>query len=152
MGNVFDNDIKFVGGVGEQRAKLLASELGIRTMGDMLYYFPFRYIDRTRYYRIGEITENESSTLVQFRARITGFAPSGEGRNRRFKAFVSDPTGSAELTWFKNVRWIEKRLQVGVEYIIFGRPSFFRGQLQMVHPEVEEVMSARKRPEGLQGE
>ena len=151
MGNVFDNDIKFVGGVGEQRAKLLASELGIRTMGDMLYYFPFRYIDRTRYYRIGEITENESSTLVQFRARITGFAPSGEGRNRRFKAFVSDATGSAELTWFKNVRWIEKRLQVGVEYIIFGRPSFFRGQLQMVHPEVEEVMSARKRPEGLQG-
>ena len=76
MGNVFDNDIKFVGGVGEQRAKLLASELGIRTMGDMLYYFPFRYIDRTRYYRIGEITENESSTLVQFRARITGFADS----------------------------------------------------------------------------
>ena len=151
MGKVFDNDIKFVSGVGEQRAKMLASELGIRTIGDMLYYFPFRYIDRTRYYRIGEITEAESSTLVQFRARITGFAPSGEGRNRRFKAFVSDPTGSAELTWFKNVKWIENRLEQGVEYIIFGRPTFYRGQLQMVHPEVEMVMNARKRPEGLQG-
>ena len=151
MGKVFDNDIKFVSGVGEQRAKMLASELGIRSIGDMLYYFPFRYIDRTRYYRIGEITEAESSTLVQFRARITGFAPSGEGRNRRFKAFVSDPTGSAELTWFKNVKWIENRLEQGVEYIIFGRPTFYRGQLQMVHPEVEMVMNARKRPDGLQG-
>ncbi len=151
MGNVMDNLVKFVSGVGEQRAKLLEKELGIRTMGDMLYYFPFRYVDRSRFYRIADITENETQTLIQFRARITGFAHAGSGRKGRFTAFVSDATGSAELTWFSGIKWIEKRLEAGVEYIVFGRPSFYRGQLQMIHPEVEPVMSARKRPEGLQG-
>jgi len=151
MGNVMDNSVKFVSGVGEQRAKLLEKELGIRTMGDMLYYFPFRYVDRSRFYRIADLTDSESQTLVQFRARITGFAHAGTGRKGRFTAFVSDATGSAELTWFSGIKWIEKRLEVGVEYIVFGRPSFYRGQLQMIHPEVEPVMSARKRPEGLQG-
>ncbi len=151
MGNVMDNLVKFVSGVGEQRAKLLEKELGIRTMGDMLYYFPFRYVDRSRFYRIADITDNETQTLIQFRARITGFAHAGTGRKGRFTAFVSDATGSAELTWFSGIKWIEKRLEAGVEYIVFGRPSFYRGQLQMIHPEVEPVMSARKRPEGLQG-
>lgn len=151
MGNILDNDIKFIHGVGEQRAKMLDKELGIRTFGDMLYYFPFRYVDRTRFYRISEITEEQNQTLVQFRARITGFAHAGSGRKARFSAFVSDATGSAELTWFKGIKWIEKRLQTGVEYIIFGRPSFYRGELSIVHPEIEPVMSARKRPDGLQG-
>lgn len=151
MGNVMDNPVKFVHGVGEQRAKLLEKELGIRSVGDMLYYFPFRYVDRSRFYRIADLREDDAQTLVQFRARITGFAHAGTGRKGRFTAFVSDATGSAELTWFSGIKWIEKRLEAGVEYIVFGRPSFYRGQLQMIHPEVEPVMSARKRPEGLQG-
>ena len=89
--DTLDNDIKFVAGVGEARAKLLERELGIRTLGDMLSHYPFRYIDRTRIYRISEITEAAGLSYVQFRARITGVAYAGTGRKRRFTAFAQDP-------------------------------------------------------------
>ena len=147
-----DNDIKFVGGVGEARARLLDKELGIRTLGDMLRHYPFRYIDRTKVYRIAEITD-DAPTLLQFRARVTGVAYAGTGRKRRFTAYVSDPTGSAELVWFQGIKWIEKRIEVGREYLIFGRPSFFKGELSVVHPEIETIEKAfsRKAESGLQG-
>lgn len=145
-------DIKYVAGVGEVRAKLLDKELGIRTLGDMLYHFPFRYIDRTKVYRIGEITDS-GATLVQFRARVTGVGYAGAGRKRRFSAYVSDPTGSAELIWFQGIKWIEKRIEVGREYLIFGRPSFYRNELSIVHPEIEtmEQYFSRKPESGMQG-
>ncbi len=146
------SDIKFVGGVGEARAKLLDRELNIRTVGDLLDHFPFRYIDRTRVYRIAEIAEG-GPTLVQFRARITGVSYAGEGRRRRFTAYAQDPSGQAELVWFQGVSWIEKRIEVGREYLVFGRPAFYRGQLQMAHPELETMEQAlSRRPEsGMQG-
>lgn len=99
--NYPDGDIKFVPGIGEARAKLLEKELGIRTMGDMLWYFPYRYIDRTKIYTVREITEALAGTLVQLRARVTGTAYIGAGRKRRFAVSVSDATGSAELVWFQ---------------------------------------------------
>ena len=147
-----DNDIKYVGGVGEARARLLDKELGIRTLGDMLSHYPFRYIDRTKVYRIAEITES-APTLLQFRARITGVAYAGTGRKKRFTAYVQDPTGSAELVWFQGIKWIEKRIEVGREYLIFGRPSFYRGLLSMAHPELETMEQAlsRKAESGMQG-
>ncbi|WP_295936051.1 ATP-dependent DNA helicase RecG [uncultured Alistipes sp.] len=146
------NDIKFVSGVGEARAKLLDKELGIRTLGDMLQHYPFRYIDRTKVYRISEITDT-APTLLQFRARVTGVAYAGTGRKRRFTAYVQDPTGSAELVWFQGVKWIEKRVEVGREYLIFGRPSFYRSELSMAHPELETIEQAlsRKAESGMQG-
>ena len=146
-----DNEVKFVAGVGEARAKLLERELGIRTVGDLLSHYPFRYIDRTKTYRIGKITEEVS--LVQFRARVTGTAYAGAGRKRRFTVFVSDPTGSAELVWFQGIKWIEKRIETGREYLVFGRPSFFRGELSLVHPEVETMEQAlsRKAESTMQG-
>ena len=143
MERILDNEVKFVAGVGEARAKLLERELGIRTVGDLLSHYPFRYIDRTKTYRIGEITEEVS--LVQFRARVTGTAYAGAGRKRRFTVFVSDPTGSAELVWFQGIKWIEKRIETGREYLVFGRPSFFRGELSLVHPEVETMEQALSR-------
>ena len=151
--DTLDNDIKFVAGVGEARAKLLERELGIRTLGDMLSHYPFRYIDRTRIYRISEITEAAGLSYVQFRARITGVAYAGTGRKRRFTAFAQDPTGSAELVWFQGIKWIEKRVEVGREYLIFGRPSFYRGELSMAHPELETMEQAlsRKAESGMQG-
>ncbi len=120
-------------------------------MGDLLSHYPFRYIDRTKTYRIGEITEEVS--LVQFRARVTGTAYAGAGRKRRFTVFVSDPTGSAELVWFQGIKWIEKRIETGREYLVFGRPSFFRGELSLVHPEVETMEQAlsRKAESTMQG-
>ena len=151
--NPLDNDIKFVSGVGEVRAKLLAKEIGVHTLRDMLYHFPFRYIDRTQMYRIKDINEHSSSAYVQFRAKVTGKNFTGEGRKRRFSIFVSDGTGSAELIWFQGIKWVEKRFELGREYVIFGRPSFFRGELSMVHPEMELVEKAlsRKVESGLQG-
>ncbi len=151
MERILDNEVKFVAGVGEARAKLLERELGIRTVGDLLSHYPFRYIDRTKTYRISEITEEVS--LVQFRARVTGTAYAGSGRKRRFTVFVSDPTGSAELVWFQGIKWIEKRIETGREYLVFGRPSFFRGELSLVHPEVETMEQAlsRKAESTMQG-
>ena len=153
MGNYLDNSIKFVAGVGEARARLLEKELGIVSMRDMLAHYPFRYIDRTKIYRIGDIGESLNAAYVQFRARVTGVGFAGTGRKRRFSVYVSDPTGSAELIWFQGIKWIEKRIEVGREYLIFGRPSFFRGELSMVHPEVENIEKAlaRRVESGLQG-
>ena len=146
------SDIKYVAGVGEARARLLDKELGIRTVGDLLDHFPFRYIDRTRIYRISEITD-DAPTLVQLRARVTGTAYAGTGRKRRFTAFVQDATGQAELVWFQGIKWIEKRVEVGREYLVFGRPSFYRGQLSMAHPELEtmEQYLSRRAESGMQG-
>lgn len=152
MDRYLDSDIKFVSGVGEMRARLLEKELGIRTLGDMLSHYPFRYVDRTKIYRISEI-DDAAPALVQVRARVTGRAYAGEGRKRRLTVFVSDPTGSAELVWFQGIKWIEKRIEVGREYLVFGRPSFYRNELSFVHPEIETMEQAlsRKAESGMQG-
>ena len=144
MGYILDNDIQFLSGVGERRARLLRSELGIRTLGDLLYHFPFRYIDRSRIWRIGELRD-DSLTYVQLQVRIAGFRHVGAGAKKRFVATVADATGTAELVWFKGIGWIEKRLEQGREYIVFGRPAFFGGVLSLVHPEVESVLDQKNR-------
>ena len=153
MADFLNNSVKFVSGVGEARAKLLEKELGIITIGDLLRHYPFRYIDRTRIYRIAEVSESMDTSLVQIRARVTGVAYAGTGRKQRFSAFVSDSSGSAELTWFAGIKWVEKSVEVGREYLIFGRPSFYRGELQLTHPEMELVEKAlsRKAHSGMQG-
>ncbi len=153
MGNVLNNSVKYIAGVGEARAKLLEKELGIITIGDLLRHYPFRYIDRTKIYRIAEVGEQMGSSLVQIRARVTGVAYAGTGRKQRFTAYVSDSSGSAELTWFQGIKWIEKSVEVGREYLIFGRPMFYRGELRMAHPELDlvEKAASRKFHSGMQG-
>ena len=153
MASWLDNNVKYVAGVGEARAKLLEKELGILTIGDLLRHYPFRYIDRTKIYSIGELNENMNTSLVQLRARVTGIGYAGAGRKQRFSAFVSDSTGSAELIWFQGIKWIEKSIEVGREYLIFGKPSFFRGEISLVHPELDLVEKAlsRKSHSGMQG-
>ena len=153
MASWLDNNVKYVAGVGEARAKLLEKELGILSIGDLLRHYPFRYIDRTKIYTIGELNENMNTSLVQLRARVTGIGYAGSGRKQRFSAFVSDSTGSAELIWFQGIKWIEKSIEVGREYLIFGRPSFFRGEVSLVHPELDLVEKAlsRKSHSGMQG-
>ncbi len=139
MASYLDNDVKFLAGVGEARAKLLATELGVRTLGDLLHYFPFRYIDRAKVYGIKDVTEEVEDTYVQIRAQVLGKKIIGEGRGQRLSVTVRDRTGTTELVWFRGVKWIEKRLEPGREYVFFGRPHFFRGEFSMVHPEVEPV-------------
>ena len=152
--NLLDNDIKFIPGVGEARAKLLAKEIGVHTMRDMLYHFPFRYIDRSKVYPIGSLNEaNTSSGYIQIRGKITGKNFFGEGRRRRFVIYLSDGTGKAELIWFQGIKWVENKFELGREYIVFGRPSFYHSELSIVHPEIESVEAALARKErgGLQG-
>ncbi len=151
--SVLSHDIKFVAGVGEVRARLLEREVGVRTIGDLIYRFPYRYIDRTRVWRIDEVDESLESTYVQLRVRIQGFAYSGELRKRRFIVEASDASGTCELIWFQGIKWIERRLEVGREYLIFGRPSFFRNRLSIIHPDIEPIEQAlsRKQESGFQG-
>ena len=142
------SDVKFLHGVGAQRALLLTRELGIATFQDLLYYFPFRYIDRSKIYRISEISEDMTSH-VQLRVRVLSKSMIGEGRKQRLSVSVSDGASTAELVWFQGAKWIEKRLETGREYVVFGRPNFYRGALSMVHPEVESTLSAADRPPAL---
>ncbi len=151
MADVLQNEVKFVPGVGERRAKLLEKELGVRTVGDLLYTFPFRYIDRTRIYRIGEITD-DSQAYIQLRARIEGMQVVGAGPKKRLRVVVGDGSGHAELVWFKGIPWIQKQLETGREYIVFGKPMFFNGTLNIVHPDMEPVGAEKPRPQpGVQG-
>lgn len=151
MNSFLDNSIKFLKGVGDRRALLLQKELGIITMRDLLYYFPFRYVDRSKIYKIAEI-KDDSQAYIQLRIRIDGLSHQGAGRKKRLIAYVSDNTGNAELIWFSGLKWIEKTLELGREYIVFGKPGFFNGDLSIVHPEMESVGGARPRPvNGVQG-
>jgi ATP-dependent DNA helicase RecG len=152
VASYLDNDVKYLAGVGESRAALLAGELGIRTLGDLLYYFPFRYIDRTRVYRIADITEDNDDTFVQIRARVLSKQMIGKGRGGRLSVVVGDASGTTELVWFRGIKWIEKRIEPGREYVFFGRPHFFRGEFSMVHPEMEAPDAASGKPSAsLQG-
>lgn len=147
-----DCDIKFLAGVGERRGELLARELGIRTFRDLMYYFPYRYVDRTKVYRIGEIRGEDIPSYIQLRARVTGMAYEGEGRKRRLRVLASDGTGTVDMVFFSGTKWMEKRIEPGREYLIFGKPSVFRGELSMVHPEIDLVEKLINRPgSGLQG-
>ena len=134
-----DMDIKFLPGVGEKRAALLSSELGIKTVGDLLHYYPYRYIDRTKVYRIASLSEENSNAFVQLRGRIVGKAFLGEGRKQRLSATLADSTGQIELVWFQQTKWVEKQLEVGREYLVLGKPTFFGSKPNIVHPELETV-------------
>lgn len=147
-----DMDIKFLPGVGEKRAALLASELGIRSVGDLLHHYPYRYIDRTKIYRIGELSEDNASSFVQLRGRIVGKAFLGEGRKQRLSATLADSTGQLELVWFQQTKWVDKQLELGREYLVLGKPSFFGGKANIVHPEIETVEKFLSRGNlGMQG-
>ncbi len=153
MNNIFHTELKYLAGIGELRARLLSRELGLERFGDLLYHFPHRYIDRTRIYTIAELPSADG-TLVQFRARIASISTMGEGAKSRLRAVVRDAAGgTAELVWFKGQKWIEKRLEAGREYLIFGRVSLFRDEVSMVHPEVEtiEKVLSQKRESSMQG-
>ncbi len=147
-----DMEIKFLNGVGTKRASLLASELGIRTVGDLLHYYPYRYIDRTKLYRIGEIGEQHSTSYVQIRGRLVGKAFLGEGRKQRLTATIADNTGQMELVWFQRSKWIDEQLSLGTEYVVLGKPTFFGSRVSLVHPDVESVERYLSRGNlGMQG-
>lgn len=135
MSQWLDSDIKYLPGVGPKRAELLGTELGIKTFYDLLYTFPFRYVDRSRFYSVREI--DSSSAWIQLRGRITRIEKAGTGRSLRLIARFTDGTGSIDLVFFKGLKWMEEKLQAGPEYIVFGKPSVFGHSWNLVHPEVD---------------
>ncbi len=153
MNDIFRTELKYLAGIGEVRSRLLSKELGLVSYGDLLYHFPHRYIDRTRIYTIAELPSVDGS-VVQFRGRIASISSAGEGAKSRLRVVVQDQSGCvAELVWFKGRQWIEKRLEAGREYLIFGRVSMFRDEVSMVHPEIEmiEKVLSQRRESAMQG-
>ncbi len=135
MDQLFKTSVDYVRGVGTTRAEVLKKELGIFTFEDLLRHFPFKYIDRTKFYKIRDI--NDDLPHVQVIARLTHKELVGDKRTKRLVARVQDDTGVMELAWFQGIKWAEKLLVVGKAYIIFGKPGSFNGKAQMAHPEIE---------------
>ena len=135
MHGYLETPIEYLKGVGPQRAELLRAELGIVTFGDLLQHFPFRYVDRSRFHTVHEVSEELPS--VQLRGVVSDIRTLGEKQGRRLTAKLTDPTGSLELVWFKGIRWLQGSLKNGQEYIVFGKPSVFRDKFSLAHPEVE---------------
>ena len=131
----------YLKGVGPQRAEKLKKYFEIETVRDLLYNFPYRYVDRTKFYRINELMEGMD--YIQLRGKITDFdAPEGVGSKRRIKAFFTDGTGYIQLVWFNGLKYVTSNYKVGQEIIVFGKPSFFNGQISIVHPEIDLVEKA----------
>ncbi len=137
MHNFFDTPIEFLKGVGPQRGEILKKELGIFRYYDLLTYYPFRYVDRSKFYKISEI--NDDSTWIQLKGVIIRMETVGQKGATRLVAQLRDETGTIELVWFKGLKWIMNSVKPGTEYIVFGKPSEFNGKFNFVHPEMEAV-------------
>lgn len=144
-----DREIKYLKGVGDARAKLLASELDIHTFRDLLYYFPTRHVDRSKFYHIRDFS-GEEMPYIQIRGTFINFKKEGEGRKQRLTATFSDGDKLCQVTWFSKIQTIGNMYRPGVEYVLFGKPAYKFGAWQFVHPEIEAYDPSRP-PEGLRG-
>jgi len=129
--------IEFLKGVGPQKAEALNKDLQIFTVADLLSHYPYKYIDRTKIYKINEI--NPDSQYIQVKGKLSHFRLQGKFRSKRLTATLKDETGEIELVWFKGAQWIQKILKPGNEYIAFGKPNFYKGKINLPHPEMEFV-------------
>lgn len=138
--SVLDSPIEYLKGVGPTKAKVLQEELGVRVFRDLLFLYPFRYIDKTQFHDIGTLTEEIGE--VQVKGILRRLTVQGQGRKQRLVGVIRDPTGAIEIVWFKGIKWIEDSLDVGKEYVIYGKVSAFGNRISMAHPEVEELKAA----------
>ncbi|WP_225859989.1 MULTISPECIES: ATP-dependent DNA helicase RecG [Chitinophaga] len=132
---ILSSPIEYLKGVGPQRGELLRKELGIHTFRDLLHYFPFRYVDRTKIEKIGSLRSHME--FVQIRGRITHIELLGEKKGKRLVATLRDETGSIELVWFQGWQWVQKSLRENVAYLVYGRIAPFNGIMQITHPEMD---------------
>ena len=140
MNEFLHREIKFLPGVGPKRAELLQQELSVFTYEDMLYQFPYKYVDRSKFYKIRELRGDEFS--VQIKGKIIRFETAGDRGKKRLIAIFTDGIATVELVWFSGHKYVLNRLKPEVEYVIFGKPSVFNGKLNFSHPEVEEFEKA----------
>jgi ATP-dependent DNA helicase RecG len=143
MPDFLETNITYLTGVGPKRAELLSKELNINTFSDLLYYFPYKYIDRTRFYKISEL--DPDLPYVQIKGVITGYSTEGHGGGKRLVAEFRDDTGSIKLVWFKGSKWITSTYPAGNEFIVFGKPGVFNSMVNIIHPEIEASEKVARR-------
>ena len=149
MSNILKQDIMYVNGVGPTKKQILNKELGIMTIGDMLEYYPYKYVDRSRIYTISSLTQDMS--FVQIKGRILSFETFQMGvKKKRLVAHFGDGTGVVDLVWFSGTQYITKNFKVGIDYIVFGKPGIFGGRFQFSHPEIEKVENLQLSQMGMQ--
>ena len=141
-------DVKYISGVGPQRANLLAKELDIHSVQDLLYYFPYKYVDRSQIYPINEVTGD--MPYIQVRGQIASFETAGEGRGKRLIAHFTDGTGFIDLIWFQGIKYVTSRYKLHQDYIVFGKPSVFNGRVNIAHPDLDPASEVQMSNLGLQ--
>ena len=149
MSDILKQDIMYVSGVGPTKKQILNKELGIKTIGDMLEYYPYKYVDRSRVYTISSLTQDMS--FVQIKGRILSFETFQMGiKKKRLVAHFGDGTGVVDLVWFSGTQYVTKNFKVGVDYIVFGKPTIFGGRFQFTHPEIEKAENLQLSQMGMQ--
>ena len=148
MFDLTTRDIKYLQGVGPQRATMLNKELEIFSLHDLLYYFPYKYVDRSRLYYIHEIDGN--MPYIQLKGQILSFETVGEGLQRRLVAHFSDGTGVVDLVWFQGVKYLIGKYKAHEEYIVFGKPTIFNGRINIAHPDIDPAKDLTLSAMGLQ--
>ena len=134
--------------MGEQRATLLSRELNIRSLYDLLYYFPYKYIDRSRVFKVSEL--GGQLQHVQLLGEIRSFEEMGEGASRRLVAHFTDGTAFVDLVWFRGIKFVKNRLKLNTRYVVFGKPSMFNGRVNIAHPDVDDASLLKLDTMGLQ--
>ncbi len=135
--NLLDTKIEFLKGVGEKKAKVLNKELGITTYRDLISYYPYRYVDKSNFVQIKDIQSEE--VFIQIRGKVIGMEIIGIGAKARLSINFADQTGKVELVFFKGIKWIKESIKQGKEYVIFGKPSLFKGNYNFAHPDIEPL-------------
>ncbi|WP_337941227.1 ATP-dependent DNA helicase RecG [Parabacteroides sp.] len=139
--------LMYLPGVGPKKAEILRKEAGISSYEDLLFYFPYKYIDRSRFYKVSEITGN--MPYIQLKGRILYYDTVGEGRTRRLVAKFSDGTGTIDLVWFKGLNYVTDKYKTGTEYIVFGKPTEFGHIYNIPHPDIDPIDQADQVAAGL---
>lgn len=149
MSSILDQDIKFLPGVGPKKKEILSKELGIQTYGDLLEYYPYKYVDRSKIFHISELTSD--MPFVQIKGKILSFEEFDTGkRNKRVVAHFSDGYGVVDLVWFRGAQYIYKTYKVGTEYIVFGKPTVYGGRYQFAHPDMDDASNLQLSQMGMQ--
>ena len=149
MSSILDKDIMYLPGVGPHKKELLVKELGVKSWGDLLAYFPYKYVDRSRIYPIHELTSD--MPFVQIKARILSYDEYEMGpRKKRVVAHASDGMGVIDLVWFSGAKYVYENYKVGKEFIIFGKPTVYGGRIQIAHPDMDRVEDLQLSQMGLQ--
>ncbi|HEX5003220.1 MAG TPA: ATP-dependent DNA helicase RecG [Bacteroidia bacterium] len=142
MSSFFDTGIEFLKGVGPHKGETLKKELGIFTFGDLLFHFPFRYVDRTQFYKINQVVDD--AAWVQIKGRLVSLRTIGAKRAMRMVGMFQDETGTVELVWFKGIKWLRDSLKPNADYILFGKPAWYGNKLNFPHPELELIAPVQK--------